>query len=75
MTTLIIYIKSLKTFYVNINGLNDQKLRHEIKIDTKDSDIICFTETHLKNEDDIPAMDDYNGYHAIVDRKITLVEI
>lgn len=61
--------QSIKISYVNINGLNQQKIANSDMIkDANDSDIICFTETHLKEEDDFPVIDNFIGCHTIVRR-------
>jgi len=63
--------QQIKLFYVNINGLSDQKLQHPDLTDSlKNADIICFSETHLKHDCDHPIMKDYNkAFHAIVQRE------
>ena len=62
--------QKLKIFYVNINGLTDQKLEQkEVKEDIVNADIICFTETHLRREMEFPSLENYEkAYHAVVDR-------
>ena len=61
--------QKLEIFYVNINGLNHKKLQHpDLTEKLKKADIICFTETHLKDEDDPPTIDNYKAFHAIVSR-------
>ena len=54
----------MKIFYININGLNEEKVISEDFIDNcKKSDILCFTETHLKPEADPPSIE---GLYVIV---------
>ena len=62
---------SMNIFYVNINGLNDQKLKQiDVHKDFRNADIICLTETHLRYEIEFPKIDNYDqAYHAVVDRK------
>ena len=59
-------IKQLKIYYININGLNQSKINNTDMIkDMDDADILCFAETHLKNEDQFPMIRNYTGYHSI----------
>ena len=59
----------LKIFYVNINGLTDKKIHQsDLTEDLKYADIMCFTETHLKDNADLPKINNYNAFHTSVDR-------
>ncbi len=61
--------QTLKIFYVNINGLTKQKIQHtDLIADTNNADIICFTETHIKYEEEAPVINNYAAYHALVNR-------
>ena len=52
--------------YVNINGLNDDKiLNSDLMNDMENADIICFCETHLKDIDNFPIIKNYEGHHSI----------
>ena len=62
--------QQIKIFYININGLSDQKIQHpDLCESLKDKDIICFSETHLQKDCEPPIMEDYNALHAIVQRE------
>lgn len=59
----------LKIFYVNINGLTDKKIQHSDLIeDLKNGDIICFTETHLRDDVDLPKINNYDAYHTTINK-------
>ena len=58
-------INELKISYININGLNNDKIKNTDMIkDMDNADIICFSETHLKNESDYPLIECYSGQHT-----------
>ena len=55
----------LKISYININGLNKNKINDTDMIkDMDNANIICFSETHLKEEDDFPTINNYSGEHT-----------
>ena len=63
----------LKIFYANINGLNDNKIQQtDMMKDINNSDIICFTETHLSKDEEHPEIEDYLSYHTCADKKSIL---
>ena len=50
--------------------MNEYKIKNsDLVNDFKNYDILCFTETHLKEEECPPVVDNYIGYHSIVKRK------
>lgn len=55
----------LKIFYVNINGLNNNKRKLKYLENIDDANLICFTETHLLKEEEELEIEDYIGYHTI----------
>ena len=57
-------------FYVNINGLSDEKINQsDMMKDIDKADLICFTETHLRKEYEPPNIDGYRAFHTLVNRK------
>ena len=59
----------LKIYYLNVNSLTIDKIRNPDMIsDLNNADIICLTETHLRNEEEFPIIPGYNAYHSIVNR-------
>ena len=53
-------MQTVKLFYTNINGLNVNKIVEVNKInDTCDADILCFTETHLREYNNL-SIDQYD---------------
>lgn len=64
--------ETLKIFYVNINGLTYQKLKDpNIITDIKNNDIICFVETHLREDDEPPEIKHFVGFHTVVNKNKT----
>ena len=63
------HLQSLKIFYVNINGWSSQKIQHsDVIADIDNADIICLTETHLRNEEEFPVIENYDAFHSLVNR-------
>ena len=61
--------QKLNIFYVYINGLNEHKIQHsDLLKDSKGADIICFTETHFRDDVECPIIENYKAYHTILNR-------
>ena len=57
-------------FYANINGLSEKKINQSDMLkDIDRADLICLTETHLREENELPNIDGYRAFHTIVNRK------
>ena len=52
-----------KFFYVNINGLSQNKIENsDLLSDAKRANFICLTETHLKYENEISDINQYQSH-------------
>ena len=56
---------AIEMFYVNINGLTENKIKHtDLMNDAGNSQIICFAETHLDFENEPIAINSYIAHHS-----------
>ena len=62
---------NIELFYVNINGLNEDKIKNEDFLhDIQEANIICLTETHLTRTQAQPVLKNCYGLHTIANRNI-----
>ena len=60
---------NIELFYVNINGLNENKTRNsDFLQDTQNADIICLTETHLNVNNEQSLQGNYSSFHTNVEK-------
>ena len=62
----------IELFYVNINGLNSDKIKNDFFIhDIQRANIICLTETHFSDTQDQSVLENCYGFHTTVKKNIS----